>query len=62
MNSKRGERSEARVSGPSQLNERPDPKWERVKREIKSEIIMKEMPKLKAKASKPLSAFINDYC
>ena len=30
---------EAKVSGPSQLNETPDPKWERVKKEIKSEII-----------------------
>ena len=50
---------EARVSGPSQLNERPDPRWERVKREVKSEILMKEMPKVKAKA---LSAFINDHC
>ena len=53
---------EARVSGPSQLNERPDPKWERIKKEIKSEIIMKEMPKVKPKANKPLSAFINDHC
>ena len=53
---------EAKVSGPSQLNVRPDPKWERVKKEIKSEILAKEMPKLKAKANKPLSAFINDHC
>ena len=53
---------EAKVSGPSQLNETPDPRWERVKKEIKSEIIMKEMPKLKANSSKPLSAFINDHC
>ena len=53
---------EGKVSGPSQLNERVDPKWERVKKEIKSEILMKEMPKVKPKANKPLSAFINDYC
>ena len=51
---------EAKVSGPSQANETPDPKWERVKREIKAEIMPKEMPKPKAR--QPLSAFINDYC
>jgi hypothetical protein len=46
----------------TKINERPDPKWERVKREVKSEVMFKEMPKTKSKANKPLSAFINDYC
>jgi len=53
-------KGEAKVSGPSQLNETPDPKWERVKREVKSEIMPKEMTKAKPK-QKPRSAFINDY-
>ena len=44
---------EAKVSGPSQVNETPDPKWERVKKEVKSEIMLKQMPKVKAKTRKP---------
>ena len=55
-------KKEAKVSGPSQANETPDPKWERVKKEVKSEIMPKHMPDVKVKTSKkPLSAFINDY-
>ena len=54
---------EGKVSGPSQANETTDPKWERVKKEVKSEIMPKHMPKVKVKTSKkPLSAFINKYC
>jgi hypothetical protein len=50
---------EAKVSGPSQLNVTPDPKWERVKREVKAEIMPKEMTK--PKKSRPRSTYINDY-
>jgi len=38
---------EAKVSGPSQLNVEPDPKFERVKREIKADILMKDNPGMK---------------
>ena len=56
-------KGEAKVSGPSQANETPDPKWEKVKREVKSEIMPKHMPDVKVKTTrKPLSAFINKYC
>ena len=48
------------VSGPSQMNERVDPKWERVKAEVKAEIMPKEMKKGSQK--RPRSTFIEDYC
>jgi hypothetical protein len=53
--------SKPTVSGPSQLNTKVDPTFERVKAEVKSEIMPKEMKKAKP-SSRPRSTFIQDYC
>ena len=51
-----------KVRGPSQLNEEVDPKFERVKAEIKAELMPKDRPKENSRSAKPLSAGINKFC
>ena len=51
-----------KVRGPSQLNEEVDPKFERVKAEIKAELMPKDRPKEKGRSSKSLAAGINNFC
>jgi hypothetical protein len=54
--------SDPKVRGPSQLNEEVDPRFERVKAEIKAELMPKDRPKEKSRPRKSLSAGINDFC